>query len=412
MTLFGVKMGLSFPPALLSVLVLSLAAFGCDSSSRPPEEEVASEGVPSVLILTDRRATTRADIAVSNLNAQIDAASEVFAISRDRSTRERLFELLSVRVQFLGSYSDFEVLGALGEQAAQDDNVDARLLEARSLLLIHEFSGAQERLSRLRAAGVDVDGVQLTLDLALHQNLDSALAESEERASRTPSFETYSARASVLLTVGRFDEADAAFQHAEDVYKDVSPFPLAWLAFQRGLMWSERADMPELGLVYYRRALEYLPQFVVANVHRAELESDRREVLSLLETAALGEDPEPRGKLASYWDSADPHRAEEYRKQATSGYDELLRIYPLAFVDHASEYFRGPGGDAERALSLALMNLENRETPRSLLLAWAAAESAGDLDTLCSLIERGRGFDASHPVLAKERRAKEQDCSS
>jgi len=55
------------------------------------------------------------------------------------------------------------------------------------------------------------------------------------------------------------------------VYRDVSPFPIAYVAFQRGVMWAELANAPERALPLYREAVERLPGYVVANVHLAEL---------------------------------------------------------------------------------------------------------------------------------------------
>ena len=38
-------------------------------------------------------------------------------------------------------------------------------------------------------------------------------------------------------------------------YRDVSPFPLAWIAFQRGVMWAEMADRPDLARPLYEEAV-------------------------------------------------------------------------------------------------------------------------------------------------------------
>ena len=51
---------------------------------------------------------------------------------------------------------------------------------------------------------------------------------------------------------------------------------------------------------------------------------------------------------------------------ARLGFEELLRKHPLAFADHASEFYAGSGGDRQWALELARLNAANRPTRRAL----------------------------------------------
>jgi hypothetical protein len=61
---------------------------------------------------------------------------------------------------------------------------------------------------------------------------------------------------------------------------------------------------------------------------------------------------------------------------------------PLAFADHAAEFYLGPGADPERAWVLAQQNLANRQTPRAAALAIKAAEASGRYADACALLRK------------------------
>ena len=49
----------------------------------------------------------------------------------------------------------------------------------------------------------------------------------------------------VLADLERFAEADAVYRQALYSYDDVSPFPLAWVCFQLGMLWGELVPVPD-----------------------------------------------------------------------------------------------------------------------------------------------------------------------
>jgi hypothetical protein len=55
------------------------------------------------------------------------------------------------------------------------------------------------------------------------------------------------------------------------------------------------------------------------------------------------------------------------------GFEALLDKHPLAFADHAAEFYAGSGNDCRRALELARMNVANRPTRRAVRQADAIA---------------------------------------
>ena len=62
---------------------------------------------------------------------------------------------------------------------------------------------------------------------------------------------------------------------------------------------------------------------------------------------------------------------------ARLGFEELVDKHPLAFADHAAEFYSGSGNDGRRALELARMNAANRPTRRAVAQVRAIAAQCG-----------------------------------
>jgi hypothetical protein len=157
-------------------------------------------------------------------------------------------------------------------------------------------------------------------------------------------------------------------------------------------MWAELADRPDLARPLYEEAVRRLPGYVVASVHLAELEEvggAPARAISRLEPLAERSsplaDPEPLGRLAEWLAPSAPVRAAALAERARQGYERLLARAPLAFLDHAAEFFGGAGRDPARALALAEENLANRQNPRAFVLAIEAALAAGRTGRACAL---------------------------
>ena len=69
------------------------------------------------------------------------------------------------------------------------------------------------------------------------------------------------------------DEADRIYQRAIREYRNSSPFAVAWVCFNLGVLWGELVPNPQLTLAarWYGKAIEYLPCYVKARVHLAEI---------------------------------------------------------------------------------------------------------------------------------------------
>src|ERR1700681_3472704 len=69
----------------------------------------------------------------------------------------------------------------------------------------------------------------------------------------------------------------------------------------------------------------------------------------------------------------DPARGRDELARAGAGFEALLARHPLAFADHAAEFYLGAGANPERAWVLAEQNLAARPTDRAFGLAGARA---------------------------------------
>jgi tetratricopeptide (TPR) repeat protein len=138
------------------------------------------------------------------------------------------------------------------------------------------------------------------------------------------------------------------------------------------MLWGEFVPEPNLDLAaaWYERAIAYLPAYAKARVHLAEiyLSQDRTADAEVLLLPALSSsDPEVRWRLADVLCAQG--RLEEAETQlgaARRGFDRVLAQHPLAFADHAAEFYAGSGNDCRRALELTRANVTNRPTARAI----------------------------------------------
>jgi hypothetical protein len=378
-------------PALMGAL-LALA-----SCTEQPSADGAANGTeggaPAASPSAITRRTTGGDIALSNLDAQITTLESALASGRAvPSNGAMLVELYAARSRFSGSFDDFAKMASVADRLVSEyETAEAYSVRALFFSGVHEFDAAAADLETARALGLSsAETMLFDIEIATDGEIERALAHHEERARSFPSFRTLSTLATAEAAHGEFWAADEHYVEAALSYRDVSPLPLAWLAFARGVMWAEMADRPDFAEPLYREAVERLPSYVVANVHLAEIEAQRGDTAGalarLFRIAELTEDPEPMGLIAELSMESDLESSTRYAAAARERYDALLATFPLAFADHAAEFFSGPAGaDPERGVGLALDNLENRPTPRAYIVALGAARAAGRPELVCEL---------------------------
>jgi tetratricopeptide (TPR) repeat protein len=204
----------------------------------------------------------------------------------------------------------------------------------------------------------------------------------EAGVARHPGFASRSALAGAYAAIGRLEDADRLYVEALADLDTTLPFPYAWIYFARGMMWTEQGRDSTRGAALYRQALTYVPEFATASIHLAEIEVGRGELRSAMarleRVVASSNEPEAVALLgALHVRTGDPKRGWHEISLSRQRFESLLARHPLAFADHAAEFYLGPGADAERAWVMAQQNLANRETPRALALAIKAARATG-----------------------------------
>ena len=330
---------------------------------------------------------TDGEIAAINLQSARRSAWARFAQdARLPGVVEAVVDQERLAEQFLGDLDALDRLDALASQFSHvDDSPRSALLNAEVASTAHRFDDARSHLARAAMTGGPreaIDRHTLTIDQACGVALDAVLAARRRSATGSGRLEDLVPLGAVLADLERFAEADAVYRQAFCSYDDVSPFPLAWVCFQLGMLWGELVPVPDpdLAALWYRRAIAYLPGYVKARVHLAEIcasQDQTGDAEALLRPALPSRDPEVRWRLADVL--IEQRRFEEAETElhaARSGFEKLLERHLLAFADHAAEFYAGSGNDCRRALELARANVANRPTRRAIKQAHTIALNA------------------------------------
>lgn len=274
---------------------------------------------------------------------------------RQPGAAEAVVEKERLAAQFLGDLDALDRLEVLASQFARvDDSFRSALVQAEVASTVHRFDDARDHLARAARKGGPCEEIErhaLTIDQACGVKLDAVLAARRRIAMASGRLEDLVPLGAVLADLERFGEADTIYRQAFYSYEGISPFPPAWASFQLGMLWGELVPVadPNHAALWYRRAIGYLPGYVKARVHLAEIytsQGQTEDAEALLVPALSSRDPEVQWRLADVLIAQD--RLAEAAIQldaARSGFDELLRKHPLAFADHAAEFYAGSGND-------------------------------------------------------------------
>jgi tetratricopeptide (TPR) repeat protein len=340
--------------------------------------------VTATMDLAPGRSATDGEIAAINLESA--RRSEWARFTRDPrlpGVAEAVIDLERLTLQFLGDLDALDRLDALASEFGRaDDSSRAALVQAEVASTAHRFADARDHLARAALLGgprADVERHTLTIDQACGVELEAVLAARQRIAAASGRLKDLVPLGGVLADLERFTEADVVYRHAFHSYDDVSPFPLAWVCFQLAMLWGELVPVPDpnLAALWYRRAIAYLPGYVKARVHLAEIytsQGQTDDAEALLLPALSSRDPEVHWRLADVLIAQERFQdAESHLEAARSGFDELLSKHLLAFADHAAEFYAGSGNDRRRALELAHANVANRPTRRAVTQMHAIA---------------------------------------
>lgn len=365
---------------LVPAAVLVWLLFGAASCAGAAERRGTDEALAPADAV---RATTSGALAIVNLDHQIERQRGGAGVD----------ELLLLRSRFLGDYDALDEAIASAEAEAAISG--SHLPRARARSAVHRFPEALDELVAAERAGEapsQIAAQRASIAVATG-GAASVLAQLESDAAAHPGYASYSALGNAYAAVGRYADADRSYVAALDDLSTTSPFPYAWLYFVRGMMWTEQAGEAARGERLYLRALAYVPAFVTANVHVAELEAARGDldaaITRLERVVATIAEPEALATLGIlHLRRGERDRGQREVAAAVARYEQLLAGHPLAFADHAAELYLGAGNDPARAWVLAQQNLGVRPTPRAFALALAAAAAAGHDDEARALRAR------------------------
>ena len=290
--------------------------------------------------------------------------------------------------QFLGDLGALDRLETLVNQLARVDaeSIRTALITAQVASMTHRFAEARSYLAQAEVRGAPPAAVQrlsLSIDQACGTKLDAVLEARRRMAAESGRLEDLVPLGALLADLREFDEAERVYRRALREYQDVSPFAVAWVCFQLGVLWGELVPGPQSSRAawWYQKAIEYLPSYVKARVHLAEIYSRcgrSVDAEALLIPAVASGDPEVCWRLADVMHASGRSADAEAQMQAArSGFEALLGKHLLAFADHGAEFYSGSGNDAGKALELVSVNVANRPTLRAFEQAYATALDVG-----------------------------------
>src|SRR5262249_26311888 len=143
--------------------------------------------------------------------------------------------------EFLGDLDALDRLDALALQFARvDDTYRSALVHAEVASSVHRFAYARRHLSRakrLEAPSEQIERYWLTIDQACGVDLEAVLAARQRIAESTGRFDDLVPLGAVLADLERVTDADAIYRQAFYSYDGVTPFPVAYVCFQLGMLW-------------------------------------------------------------------------------------------------------------------------------------------------------------------------------
>jgi tetratricopeptide (TPR) repeat protein len=332
---------------------------------------------------------TAGDIAVNNLeSARQQAWSRFWQEPGRPGVAEYIVEQEHLAAQFLGDMRAFDRLEHLVDYLtyANVDPARTALINAQVVSMTHRFADAKKFLGQARVVEIlpeAANRLSLSIDQACGTQLDRVL-KGRRKAAASGRLEDLVPLGALLADLGEYTEADEIYQRSIKEYQDVSPFALAWVCFQLGVLWGELVPetQPTRAAQWYQKAIGYLPCYVKARVHLSEIYLDEgriEEAEALLIPAAASGDPEVYWRLADVLLAMNRFADSQTQMQsARLGFEDLLKKHLLAFADHGAEFYSGSGDDAGRAFELAKVNVANRPTLRAFEQAYATAVDAGE----------------------------------
>lgn len=318
---------------------------------------------------------TDGELALNNLQAQIAGQDRQLKVRSRVSVADQaeLIELIAMRGYLLGMIADYESAEERADELCRnhpDDGI-AYLSRAKSRARFHSFAEALGDLDDAERLGADSEALnhERAAIFQAKGEYDPALAFFHRAAKMRTDFASLGALAVLQMERNDCVAAENFFCGSRDLYRGVSPIPLAILEFQFGHMWMSQKDL-DRARFWFQTAVDRLPGFAPAEGHLAEVEAMCGEtdcaIERLIPLTSSSDDPDYASALARILKQVGRlEEASVLRMKAAAGYDDLVSRHPDAFADHAATFLLEQGDDPQRALSLAKRNLEIRGTLRA-----------------------------------------------
>jgi tetratricopeptide (TPR) repeat protein len=356
----------------------------------------------SPILETEFPVATAGDIAVINLeSARLQSWSRFWQSPQRAGLAEYIVEQEQMTLQFLSDVAVLDRLDALVERFARNDIDPLRiaLIQAQVASTKHHFSEARAHLHKIEAWGTlpaAANRLLLSIDQACGNKLDAVLEIRRQMAAESGRLEDLVPLGALLADLREFDEADRVYQQAFRSYQDVSPFALAWVCFQLGVLWGELMPerQPSRAEKCYQKAIDYVPDYVKARVHLSEIYLERKmigDAEAILIPALASGDPEVDWRFSEVMIAQDKVvDGKAYLESAARGFETLLDKHLLAFADHGAEFYSGSGDNPGRAFELASVNLANRKTLCAFEQTYQAAICDGQVEAASDILSAAR----------------------
>jgi tetratricopeptide (TPR) repeat protein len=225
------------------------------------------------------RSLTNGEIAVINLKSARERAWSLFWRDPLRAgIAESLVEQEQLTAQFVGDLTALDRLEALARHLDRMEERSPRTvcIRAQVASMAHRFADAKRLLEEVEDWGSlydEANRLSLSIDQARGTNSEALLEARRAMAAESNRLEDLVPLAALHADLREFNEADSICQRALSEYGDTSPFAVAMVCFQLGVLWGEIASetQPARAERWYKQAIEYLPCYVKARVHLAEI---------------------------------------------------------------------------------------------------------------------------------------------
>jgi tetratricopeptide (TPR) repeat protein len=315
---------------------------------------------------------TSGRVAVANLSASIDSLALRRAEGTTFDNLEALSRFLFLRGDLLGRIVDHDRAELIATEAIamSPGTASALYIRARIAGRFHRFEEANALLEQALLAGCpshEIDREKAAL-LQATGRYEHALVLRERLAKAHPGIHALGALASLLAEMDRWTAAETSYAAALDADDSVTPLPCGQLLFEWGVSAMRRGDLERAEAIFVELDA-VLPQHVPGRGHRAEvaLARGQLDIAAALVTPLLeiSDDPEYGATYAEILAARGDSKAKSEAERVAAAYELLLARRPEAYADHAAAFFMGVGNRPQRAVELAFLNRELRDTPRS-----------------------------------------------